>query len=318
MAYVNNIHNIEGYKIISGFGNTFVCDKAIDANKTITFPDGWDNDTNLSFKVIFKYGHICADDQTHMTLNSIPIVVNQYGILIPLPIHEMNDGGPTVYKSLQPNTILEMYYTNDYDGNNNSAYVVIGNPIVLSSTDYTIYADGKVGEEPIGAIKETLNTAASYGWLLCQGQTLSRTADKKIYDWVVANNLLEQTAGDGKPFGLGDGSTTFTNIDLRGEFLRGAGKRGNDTSNYVGSNVGEHQDATWIPYIYHYASGWNGFNVVDIDSDESVITLNYDSYDMASVACDMERGSSKARDDKKGGTVRPINTSVNYMIKVME
>ena len=152
MGYINNIHNTEGYKVISGFGNTFVCDNAIDANKIITFPDGWNNDTNMSFKVIFKYGHNCADDQTHMTLNSIPIVINQYGTLIPLPIHEMDDSGTTKYKSLQPNTILEMYYTNDYDGNNNPAYVVIGNPIVLSSADYTIYADGSMKDcPPLGA-----------------------------------------------------------------------------------------------------------------------------------------------------------------------
>lgn len=146
MGHLNEIHNAEGYKVISGFGNIFVCDDTIEANKTIIFPDGWNNDTNLSFKVIFKYGHNCADDQTHMTLNSIPIVVNQYGTLIPLPIHEMDDSGTIKYKSLQPNTILEMYYTNDYDGNNNPAFVVIGNPIVLSSADYTYYADGYMGE----------------------------------------------------------------------------------------------------------------------------------------------------------------------------
>ena len=142
MSVMNVMNEFNNPRVISGFGNTFICTSGVMDDKTINFPQGYENDEYIAFKVIFKNGHNCADDQTHMTLNSIPIVVNQYGTLIPLPIHEMDDSGTTKYKSLQSNTILEMYYTNDYDGNNNPAYVVIGNPIVLSSTDYTIYADG--------------------------------------------------------------------------------------------------------------------------------------------------------------------------------
>ena len=148
--YIDSINKNNAYNTLSAFGNIIICSDAISDDKTITFPVGYEysTDTNLSFKVLFKYGHNCVDDSTHMTLSpdggvtEIPVVVNKYGVLIPLPIHTMDESGTTVYKSLQANTILEMYYTSDYDGNDNPAFVVIGNPIVLSSDDYKIYADG--------------------------------------------------------------------------------------------------------------------------------------------------------------------------------
>jgi hypothetical protein len=44
-------------------------------------------------------------------------------------------GSPAVYKYLQANTMLELLY----DG---TQFIIIGNPVVLSSRNYTIYADG--------------------------------------------------------------------------------------------------------------------------------------------------------------------------------
>lgn len=140
--FAENFNTAEGYGLYGGFNSVFVCDNGISVAKQVDFPNGWTDDTNLSFKVLFKNGHNCADASTPMTLNGVAVVVNKYGTLIPLPIHEMDDGGTPIYKSLQPNTILEMYYTDNYDGADTPAYVIIGNPIVLSSADYTIYADG--------------------------------------------------------------------------------------------------------------------------------------------------------------------------------
>ena len=180
MSYANNFHNVNGFVAMSGFGNTFICDSAIGDDKEIVFPEGYDNDSNLSFRVIFKNGHETVTD-VNMTLNDtqgnqIPIVVNKYGNLIPLPTHDMDDGeGGVIYKSVQPNTILEMYYTSDYDGDNNPAYVIIGNPIVLSSETYMIYADGFDSKEyernqnflsPV-AESFTFNTPAPYDGFVC-------------------------------------------------------------------------------------------------------------------------------------------------------
>ena len=36
---------------------------------------------------------------------------------------------------------MELYYTKNYDGNNTPAYVVIGNPILISASTETIFAD---------------------------------------------------------------------------------------------------------------------------------------------------------------------------------
>ena len=90
----------------------------------------------MTFRVLFPNGHT---GQSNMTLNGKVVVVNKYGTLIPLPYHNIS----STYKSLQANTVLEMYYTSNYDGNNTPAFVIVGNPIVLSSNNYIIYADGK-------------------------------------------------------------------------------------------------------------------------------------------------------------------------------
>ena len=146
--YIDSINKMDKNYPLSSFGNVLICSNAINANKTVTFPDGYELDSNLSFKILFKNGHNCANNSTHMTLSNgtkaYPIVVNKYGTLIPLPIHKMSESSTTVYKSLQPNTILEMYFDSTYG--TDGAFVVIGNPIVLSSDDYTIYADGKTDE----------------------------------------------------------------------------------------------------------------------------------------------------------------------------
>lgn len=102
----------------------------------------------MTFRVLFPYGH---NGQANMTLNGVDVVVNKYGTLIPLPYHNIS----STYKSLQANTVLEMYYISNYDGNNTPAFVIVGNPIVLSSDNYTIYADGKNAADtiyPVGSL----------------------------------------------------------------------------------------------------------------------------------------------------------------------
>ena len=116
--------------------------QSISTVKTITLPANSPYD-GQAFKLVFKNGHNCADASTPMTLNGKPVLVNVNGTLSALPIHTMTEGGGTVYKSLQSNTVLDIYYNANYDGNNNDAFVIIGNPVVLSSSDYTIYADGQ-------------------------------------------------------------------------------------------------------------------------------------------------------------------------------
>lgn len=59
---------------------------------------------------------------------------------------------------------------------------------------------------PIGATIPYAGGAAPSGWLLCNGQTVSRTTYAALF----------AVLGSGaSPYGLGDGSTTFTLPDLR-------------------------------------------------------------------------------------------------------
>lgn len=108
-----------------------------------TIPLGYASDAKLAFKVVFPQGHNDATSADSLTLNGIAVVSNQNGTLAPIPHHAMTEGGSTVYKVLDPNTTLEMYYTADYDGNGTPAFVIVGNPLVLSSSTYSIYANGQ-------------------------------------------------------------------------------------------------------------------------------------------------------------------------------
>ena len=71
---------------------------------------------------------------------SIPVKVTKNGTLIDILARNIQTN---MWKYLQAYTTLELIYQSNYDGQGNPAFIVVGNPIVLSSSDYTIYADGK-------------------------------------------------------------------------------------------------------------------------------------------------------------------------------
>ncbi len=77
---------------------------------------------------------------------------------------------------------------------------------------------------PPGAIQQFAMTAVPTGWLKCNGQAVSRTGFAGLF------------AAIGTIWGAGDGTTTFSVPDLRGEFLRGWDDgRGLDSSRVFGS-----------------------------------------------------------------------------------
>lgn len=92
----------------------------------------------------------------------------------------------------------------------------------------TLYADA-----PIGAILAFGGATAPAGWLLCQGQAISRTTYAALF------------AAIGTAFGAGDGSTTFNIPDLREATTKGAGESGYTVGAHVktgGLAVGEFID----------------------------------------------------------------------------
>lgn len=77
---------------------------------------------------------------------------------------------------------------------------------------------------PAGAVQPFARATAPLGWLVCDGAAVSRSAYPVLW------------AAIGTTFGAGDGSTTFTLPDLRGEFIRGLdGGRGVDAGRVLGS-----------------------------------------------------------------------------------
>jgi long-subunit fatty acid transport protein len=64
---------------------------------------------------------------------------------------------------------------------------------------------------PAGSMAMFAGSTAPTGWLLCQGQAVSRTANAALF------------AAIGTTWGAGDGSTTFNVPDLRGRAPIGAG-----------------------------------------------------------------------------------------------
>jgi hypothetical protein len=72
---------------------------------------------------------------------SIPVKASKNGSLVDLLAYEVQTN---VWKYLQAYTSFELIYQSDYDGQGNSAFIILENPIVLSSDDYTIYANGYI------------------------------------------------------------------------------------------------------------------------------------------------------------------------------
>lgn len=88
-------------------------------------------------RIMFTADLAGTDTATGLVLNyngvNTPVKVGKNGSLANFVASEVSTG---VYKYLQAYTTLELAF----DG---TQFIIIGNPVVLSSVDYTIYADGK-------------------------------------------------------------------------------------------------------------------------------------------------------------------------------
>lgn len=155
----------------------------------------------------------------------------------------------------------------------------------------TLYAD-----TPIGTIQAYGGTTAPTGWLLCQGQAVSRTTYADLFAVI------------GTSFGEGDGTTTFNIPDLRGEFLRGAGTNSH-TNQGGGGIVGEHQDGTIL----------DGNGTVDNQMRINKHTSSlFDKVHSSNNPVAYVTGATAQSSNGVYGTVRPTNTSVNYIIKAKQ
>lgn len=163
----------------------------------------------------------------------------------------------------------------------------------------TLWAD-----TPVGTINAYGGTTAPDGWMLCQGQAISRTDYADLFAII------------GTAFGTGDGSTTFNVPDLRGEFLRGAGTNSHSGEGN-GGIVGQHQNATRI--IATDSDGAGTTNALGTAMENAMAgPLNADAQDNYQT----KRGYVNLTAYNTTGSlriaVRPTNTSVNYIIKAKQ
>ena len=134
---------------------------------------------------------------------------------------------PTAIKGTVSNNSMlivpSVSYTGGYIGNatkNGSAVTVTaselvsGNKAIMengTNIDVTNYAtvSVEVDSMPIGTISMFAGTTAPTGYLLCQGQAVSRTTYANLFTVI------------GTTYGTGDGSTTFNLPNLQGRFALG-------------------------------------------------------------------------------------------------
>ena len=105
---------------------------------------------------------------------------------------------------------------NIYNKTNNELKLIAGG---------LLYADA-----PVGSIIPYGGTTAPSGWLLCQGQAVSRTEYADLFKAI------------GTAYGSGDDSTTFNIPDLRETVPVGSGTRGNGVAKHDTYDVGEFKD----------------------------------------------------------------------------
>lgn len=89
----------------------------------------------------------------------------------------------------------------------------------------TLYADN-----PIGSIIPFGSSTIPSGYLLCNGQAVSRTMYSELFEVI------------GTAFGVGDGSTTFNVPDLRETVPVGSGTRGSGVEDHDIYTVGQFKD----------------------------------------------------------------------------
>lgn len=154
-------------------------------------------------------------------------------------------------------------------------FIVIGNPVVLSGIDYTVYANGKVGEECIGTVKALTTVNVPYGWKKGNGQELSRTEFKELfeayrdqtYDSDPTHTLLSR-------YGTGDGSTTFNLPDYSETALVGIGNNTRDSvAVHDTFTQGEYKDDQLQNHTHGTTVGRSSIRVIGLGNESNINSL---------------------------------------------
>ena len=264
------------------------------ANKTITGPK---LKTGLDFKVMFSAlitGSNYSDPLT-LTYNETPIAVkvNKNGSLSNFTAVYLD----SQYKYLQANTILELVY-------NGTNFIIVGNPVVLSSNEYILRADGTLDGGMVGDVKPWFSSTLPYGWLWLTPPTdfynNSNTMDTSGSAYELQTKYPKLYAHLGN-----------TNVlpDVREVCLVGAGTNATDSIAYHDVyTLGQFSDDVYkshehninkVPYKYQYSS----------TSLDAVGGGNFTYYNNGVTGVTQSSGSGNVTHGKQKG--------VNYIIKAL-
>lgn len=164
---------------------------------------------------------------------------------------------------------------------------------------------------PTGAVEAYAGATAPAGWLLCNGQAVSRTTYAALFALV------------GTTYGAGNGSTTFNVPDLRGEFIRGVdGGRNVDPSRTLGS----WQKGSMVPLDssginQSYIMQANSANITspgDVALSRSRLGLDYDGTTYPNTYITWLNSTNDQLPETGGfysAQSRPRNVALNFIIK---
>ena len=155
---------------------------------------------------------------------------------------------------------------------------------------------------PSGMIMPFAGENIPQGWLLCNGQQVSRNSFRDLFNAI------------GEIYGNGDGSSTFHVPDLRGRFLRGhdptqlvdidAGTRfPNNAGGATGNNVGTEQVDMYQSHNHSDTVYWSS----------QVGPFNAGYVNAFAVA---QNSHTTFTNNSGGSETRPKNVAINYIIKV--
>jgi microcystin-dependent protein len=165
--------------------------------------------------------------------------------------------------------------------------------LTVPDTSGTIVTVGEAGHfNPVGMLAPFAGSAAPTGWLLCQGQAVSRTTYSTLFGVI------------GTTYGTGDGSTTFNLPDLLGRVPIGSGTGSGLTLRNLGTKYGAETLPAHVHAIDHDHASFSTGNPPGTNEGSHTHTWSY--YDATSNTGD--GSNSGARWDNSSDTAESLYT----------
>ena len=156
---------------------------------------------------------------------------------------------------------------------------------------------------PIGCIIQYGGNSSPTGWLMCEGQAVSRTTYADLY------SIL------GTTFGVGDGVSTFNIPDTRGIFVKGAGTspaaRQTAAGGQFTGTLGTFENDKFQEHRHNFNKSTNVGGIVDIS-----VTVGNDGTGAGYDDCINHARTYGANGTPRTGTsTQPACLPLNYIIK---